>query len=352
MDSHGGYRSSPYKECVKHEWKAFLFANIQICFVTLEAAWICLHTAVYWIQRDSPLAQLLQVASAERHVHLQDFDAVVEPHEHRLFLTGAVCRCIAGVLRFCVDLLNISAGFIIEQLLVPGLWPWEPFLSRGQGSAADRFIHKSGYGLVCCVYGSWNVIVKADLIFSSLCSRGEVWFLAGLAQTVSALCEALAGRRTHQLNGPRRSGGVQPVQIWGQTGCEIWRENDGTLCGFRWGHDGWVWLPRLKKVWRGAALQKVLLKRDSVWTGAELLLIYFRLQVSSGGLIRFVFRQQRDDLLHIRRGLDRSVSSGVWECRCRLFSNAGGFCNHNDIELIRRRSHRPERRTRRIRSAT
>ncbi len=31
----------------------------------------------------------------------------------------------------------------------------------------------------------------------------------------------------------------------------------GLFCGFRWGHDGWVWLPRLKKVWRGAALQKV-----------------------------------------------------------------------------------------------
>ncbi len=66
------------------------------------------------MERDSPLAQLLQVASAERHVHLQDFDAVVEPHEHGLFLTGAVCGRVAGVLCFGVDLLNMSAAFIID----------------------------------------------------------------------------------------------------------------------------------------------------------------------------------------------------------------------------------------------
>lgn len=38
----------------------------------------------------SPLAELLQVAPTERHVHLQSLDAVVESHKNGLFLVGAV----------------------------------------------------------------------------------------------------------------------------------------------------------------------------------------------------------------------------------------------------------------------
>lgn len=66
-----------------------LSLNISLCSV-YEYDGQLLHTGV--CPCSSPLAQLLQVASAERHVHLQGLDAVVESHEHRLLLAGPMHR--------------------------------------------------------------------------------------------------------------------------------------------------------------------------------------------------------------------------------------------------------------------
>ncbi len=242
--------------------------------------WIYLHTAVYWIQRDSPLAQLLQVASAERHVHLQDFDAVVEPHEHRLFLTGAVRRSSRwSSALLCRSAPIWAAAFIIETAPCSWTLTLRALLEPRSGIRRWPLIHKSGYGLVCCVYGSWNVIVKADLIFSSLCSR---WRGPVFCWTRSDGQRSLWGTRWQTHTSAQWAASLWRSPAGADLRSDWVRDLEGEWRDSLWVLDGVMMVGFGFLVWRRSGEEHAAEGTPEArlcGTGAELLLICFRLQV-------------------------------------------------------------------------